>query len=369
MTQPTETIRPFTGVDPACYAHLFGDEQVRIEQVETYIEPGALGYTGLCRTTTRTGRTSRKASRAITAIETKVGQILSRDATLDWSQLSQEDPNSEAHPDPETLPQVRQHVGALVVGILTAWEKAALRSQPPKPGPLHTPFGPRAVILETAAAVLSAGRPDVSGFDVYRGTHERRRFVAGMARLGPGYLGALHDGTFLEQWMAEQGMDETARAECREVCSLTVRKQAVSRSGTDPAQSLIDTYNYYKSLAPDVVRGALGWSDEEVAKFVTPLSRARLALRFRDTAGEYKDPYHDIKEVKRLIDEVLTDEAIAETFGWTAEQAAGVFPQSVRLEIVTTSRTDPLGACRKAVAAARSQPNRRLFYRLRMYNV
>jgi len=350
MLSPEATVpRPFNGVDPACYAYLFGHQGVEIEQIGEHLDPAGFSLAALYRQTTSCGRNRRGEQERRDTIDEQVIQTLTSYDAL-------------AHGEGEPVggaearfgffsTESRDLTAQLVSGVLTRWDRALQRQKNAEGGVLDTKFGPEPVILEAAIAVIRTCMRHHGGFSRRFGASRKRALMRKVAYYGPGYIDAWMDGTLIQSLAEAEGMDIQAQAEWLRVCTTSRRGEALETA--DPAYSISQARKRYEDLAPEKIQAVLGWSDKEVA-LIQPFVRKELAFRYR------RGPYEEATTLRHLMDTVMTDERIAERLGWTVAQVKSRVSYSERLSAALGNPTDPLEACMKAVRRGniRLQPGR-----------
>lgn len=196
------------------------------------------------------------------------------------------------------------------------------------------------LVAEAAAAVATASSAD--GFNTLANKNDRTLLTKVIASRGPRFAHQWLNGNIMSQWMDEQEMPPEEQVEMLNVFSTGVRKCFAGGNIGDPLNALARSkHNLDEVLTDENIAEHLGWSVDRVSEVFTPGIRKTFAVR------NMRDPLAATERVKDNLENILTDENIAQELGWSTQKVQEVFSPSVRVYCGVHNIKNPLLAVKK----------------------
>ena len=197
----------------------------------------------------------------------------------------------------------------------------------------------RSIVIETAASAMQvlpvfAEKPDAPT------KGEKENLARILANWGPQFLVEWLDGTIVNKWFDEKGVNEVEKQEWQTILTEGVLKHFAVHNLRNPLDGLSRAIENYQALTDHAIAHHLNWTEEEVTEIFTPSIRKNFAV------GHITDPFVAVDKVRDNL-EILTPCAIAERLGWTEEEVTEIFTPSLIVEFATRKVGSPLGAIDK----------------------
>ena len=351
-----DTVIPFN-IDnrPVAYEALFAGQL----PYEPQPAEEDIGLAGLWRVyTSKAGSAGKELGTYLDQLPDRITKILA--AHERQSRLNEPDKSNEPdkpvaffsliNPE-ESLPVIT----TLTTEIFKCWEKSAYRNgyRPLLPDEFEVPtannkqgreerlahlLAGQELIVETASAVIEVYMSLGTKKPIQEMSNQDKRLITKLlANWGPQMATEWLNGGILERWLAGQNYDVSERAQWHEVFTPSVRKRFAVYNITDPLAALerVKT-NLQEVLTDDNIANRLNWRPDEVAEVFTPSMRKRFAVH------NITDPLAALERVKTNLQEVLTDDNIANRLNWRPDEVAEVFTPSMRKRFAVHNITDPL---------------------------
>ncbi|MEK7594684.1 MAG: hypothetical protein AAB436_03545 [Patescibacteria group bacterium] len=313
------------------YAQLFDGE---LEYLEVpLVDETELSLSALARTTNRAGGRRPELREHLATLPAAIDEILDEHDTA-------------AHTDSDSTnalfafvsPEDREIVSGIVADVFTQWEISQSRHGFAPLNPEHNTDS-RWLVIETAAAVMKTA-VGMSNFNIRDNMSDRESIAKILTSWGPKFTEKWFDGSILDKWTTDMGMDEEESERWRMTFNPSTLKKLADTNTTDPLTALGKVKEHLDvTLTDENIAEKLGWTSERVAEAFPAGTRMYFAVYSR------KDPLKALGEVKEHLEATLTDESIAEYLGWEQDKVRHIFTPSTRRHFAVSHRQDPLKAC------------------------
>jgi hypothetical protein len=303
-----------------------------------------IGLSGLWRSfTEKSGRKGVNLNEHLTVVPEIVKSILS---AQDDIASSGEGENGEAvlcFTDTKS----REVVTDITAEIMSIWETALWRHDNPLilsdktksvdiEERLSSLVAARSLVIETAAAVMTV-LPNFVVDPKSPSKLESKDLSKVLANWGPSFLTEWMDGAILNKWCIESGMSEDESTAWQKTLGPGLRKRFAVHNVQDPLGALERAKNNLDILTDEAIAERLGWTADEAKSTFQPSVRKHLAVNY------ISDPMAGVDKVRDNL-ALLTDDAIADRLGWTTSEVAESFNLMDRRRFAVSNISDPLSA-------------------------
>lgn len=234
--------------------------------------------------------------------------------------------------------KARQAVSDVVADVFAQWEVTYYRHGLDKllPNSLSPAQG---LVLETAAAVMTVNTA-IPNINIDKHTGDKKAIAGIIASWGPRFAEQWFNGTIMKQWMDQEGVADEDQAEWTEVFTPGLLKRLATYYIANPLRAFETVKrNLEEVLTDQNIADRLSWSEAEASEVIKPGLRKLLAVSY------INDPLKGLEKVKHNLEKILTDANIAESFGLSEAQAASLVPPSMRRRFAVNNIAQPLKAC------------------------
>lgn len=256
-----------------------------------------LSIAALCRVTYRAGRRLPELDNHLAKLPQIIDDVLSEqdhDARSDSAEAIFAFTSDEA----------RKKIGDLVAGVIKNWEITMERHGNERLVKADDTNSSRLIVEAAAAAVQAVGDTGLDPGD----KDKRLKLVSMLSCRGPLFAREWIDGTVVRRWLLAKNLPES---ELREWQTFFTRELLINFSKHQQPLSVVErVMRNYDYLTPETVSETLRWSFMQAKRLVTPGNRRRIAI------GHLVSMDQALENIKDNLDNVLTDENIAERLGW-----------------------------------------------------
>lgn len=239
-----------------------------------------------------------------------------------------------------TSDEDRKLITGVVANIFTRWEVAHSRRglDPLLPDDLSSGSG---LVVETAAAVMNVSGQH--GFSLRNNKTDKKNIAIILANWGPEFANQWFNGATLDSWADEREFSPDERDRWAGIFTPSLLKHFAVYYVHNPIKGLDAVrHNLDEVLTDENLAEHLGWTTPEVSEIFTMDLREYLAVH------NIANPLQAVARIKRDLEETLTNRNIADHLGCTEEEVIGLTSRSKLSLIAARYPNDPLKVVRTA---------------------